>query len=100
MRRSWMASRSAKNASPRSPPALLATRVRGIFAANDVEPVGRVYQRVQGTGSHPAIQGNRPAGRILASPVLTIVLALGAVSARPAFPTSNQEVARSSSASV
>jgi hypothetical protein len=44
-------------------------------------------------GSHPAIQGDCQAGRIPGSPLLTIVLASGAVSARPPLPTSNSTFA-------
>jgi len=46
--------------------------------ANDLEPFPCVHFGVQGAGADPAIQGDRQAGRIPGSSVLSVVLARGA----------------------
>jgi hypothetical protein len=53
---------------------------------NDLESVQCFYIGIQRAGSDPAVEGDSPGGRIPGRPVLTIVLAGGAVSARPPIP--------------
>jgi hypothetical protein len=63
---------------------------------NDLESLECIHICIQGTGSHPTIQGHGQAGRISRSPVLTLVLARGAVSTGPPFPISNSTLLRRS----
>jgi hypothetical protein len=74
-------------AAPRKNTLCIRAEVRGVQVANALEIVERVHQRVQGTRSHPTIQGHGEAGRVPGDPVLTIVLAGGAVPAGRPFPT-------------
>ncbi|MGA9392946.1 MAG: hypothetical protein WBV69_21125 [Candidatus Sulfotelmatobacter sp.] len=48
--------------------------VRGIPAANDLESVQCIHVGIQGTGSHPAIQGDSETGRVSGDSILTVVL--------------------------
>jgi hypothetical protein len=64
---------------------LLRAKIRGIPATDDLESLECVHVGIQGTGSHPAIQGNGEVGRFPGDSILTIVLASGAVSAGRPF---------------
>src|SRR5713101_9807641 len=54
---------------------LLQSAARGVPTPNNVEPVERIHLGIQGTRSDPPIPGNREAGRVPGSSVLTSVLA-------------------------
>jgi len=66
--------RSAQTPCPHSPRSLLRAEVRGIPAMDNLEPFQCVHIGVQGTRSHPAIQGDSQAGSIPGGPVLTVAL--------------------------
>ena len=59
--RGWQAG-STTESSLRGPSAVLPTTVRGVLAADDVEPVQRVHQRFQGTRPRSPIQSDGEAG--------------------------------------
>src|ERR1700756_5498766 len=62
-------------AAPRNNTLCIRTEVRGIPTSDDLESLECLYIGVQGTRSHPAIQGDGEIGRISGGPVLTVVLA-------------------------
>jgi hypothetical protein len=62
---------------------LLRAEVRRVSVKDDLEPLQCVHLRIQGTGSNPTVQDHSEAGRIPGSPVLSVILAHGAVSTRP-----------------
>ena len=73
--------RSSKTSCANRARPLLRTQVRGVPIADDLEPLERVYVRVQRTGTDSAIQGDSETRRIPRSAVLRVVLDHGAVSA-------------------